>query len=285
MKLLLAILCLFLNGFGSLYARTYSTSFSSAENPISENANWINGATNGLDWTNVRTSSGMAFGTQSGTATGNARYADSTAVLAGTWKPNQTAQATVAVHNASGTNGVNQEVEIRLRTTITQHSITGYEILASVSNNPNSFYVQIIRWNGPLGSFTFLDGRTYHIANGDVLKGTVVGNVITLYVNGTERLHVTDNTYNGGSPGIGFFVQGGSGLIENYGFSNFSASDDGSPTSTPGPTATPSPTPVASKTPYAAWETSLISEMRAQRIRSSQINAIESWMASHPPYR
>ena len=28
-----------------------------------------------------------------------------------------------------------------------------------------------------------------------------------------------------------------------------------------------------------------IAEMRAQRIRSSQINAMESWMKSHPPYR
>ena len=40
-------------------------------------------------------------------------------------------------------------------------------------------------------------------------------------------LQVTDNTYTSGSPGIGFFLQGASGLMLNYGFSNFTATIDG----------------------------------------------------------
>src|SRR6266576_6984906 len=35
--------------------RTYSTRFPSAENPVSEGGNGINGETAGMDWANVRT--------------------------------------------------------------------------------------------------------------------------------------------------------------------------------------------------------------------------------------
>ncbi len=108
---------------------TYSTSFPLTENPISESGKWINGAATGLDWTNVRTTPGLAFGTE----TGSINYNDATAVLAGTWGSTQTAQATVAVSSASSASGVFEEVELRLRTTITAHSITGYEINCSVS--------------------------------------------------------------------------------------------------------------------------------------------------------
>jgi hypothetical protein len=70
------------------------------------------------------------------------------------------AQGTIAVSNASGASGVLEEVEVRLRTNIDSHSITGYEINASVSTNPNNFYITIVRWNGPLGSWTQIGGVT-----------------------------------------------------------------------------------------------------------------------------
>src|SRR5271157_2606883 len=74
----------------------YITNFTRTENPISEGGIWLNGQTDGLDWTDVRTTPGFAFGTEMG---GNRpdpqKYDDSTAVLKGTWGPNQTAQATV----------------------------------------------------------------------------------------------------------------------------------------------------------------------------------------------
>jgi hypothetical protein len=198
---------------------TYSTNFPLAENPISEGGRWINGGTTGLNWTNVRTTSGFAYGTQSGSG----GYDDATAVLTGSWGPNQTAQATVAVKSASGSSGVFEEVELRLRTTITANSITGYEINCSISTNSN--YVQIVRWNGPLGSFTELDGRAYHCVNGDVLKATISGSTITAYLNGTSLFSVTDSTFSTGSPGIGFYLQGTSGVNANYGFSSFTATD------------------------------------------------------------
>jgi hypothetical protein len=199
---------------------TYTTSFPLTENPISESGKWINGGVTGLDWTNVRTTSGLAFGTESGSI----NYNDSTAVLAGTWGPTQTAQATVAVSSASSTSGIFEEVELRLRTTITAHSITGYEINCSVATSAN--YVQIVRWNGPLGSFTLLDGRANGpCVNGDILKATINGSTITVYRNGTSLFSVTDSTYTTGSPGVGFYLQGASGLDSNYGFSSFSATD------------------------------------------------------------
>jgi hypothetical protein len=210
---------------------TYTSNFPLAENTISESGKWINGGVTGLDWTNIRTTPGLAFGTQSGTAGGNARYADSTAVLAGTWGPNQTAEATIAVTNASGASGVFEEVELRLRTTIKAHSITGYEINCSVSTNANNFYLQIVRWNGPLASWTYLGSRTAHAVNGDVLKATISGSTITAYLNRQQVVQVTDNTFTSGSPGIGFFLQGASGLDANYGFSNFAATDGGAASS------------------------------------------------------
>ena len=47
-------------------ARTYTTSFPRAENPISEGGNWVNGKTDGLVWADVATTNGIAIGLQSG---------------------------------------------------------------------------------------------------------------------------------------------------------------------------------------------------------------------------
>src|SRR4051795_227803 len=47
--------------------RSYSTSFPLAENPFSEGGNWINGRVDGLDWADVRSTPGFAYGTESGT--------------------------------------------------------------------------------------------------------------------------------------------------------------------------------------------------------------------------
>ena len=59
-------------------------------------------------------------------------------------------QGTIAVSDAFGAPGVLEEVDIRLRTTIKAHSITGYEVNASVSTYPSNFYITVVRWNGPV---------------------------------------------------------------------------------------------------------------------------------------
>lgn len=248
-----ALAFLFISTIAGL-GNTYTTNFPSPpapENPISESGNWINGGIQGIQWTNVRTVNGEAIGTMPGNGSGNAQYADSTAVLTGTWGPDQTVQATVVCTNPQTSSSVFTEVELRLRTTITPNSITGYECNASVSANSNNFYMQIVRWNGPVGSFTELDGREIQVQNGDIIKATSVGSTITIYLNGLPQFSVNDSMFPTGNPGIGMFLQGAAGINANYGLTNFSATDGASPTpsATPLPTATPSPTITPSPTP------------------------------------
>jgi hypothetical protein len=206
---------------------TYTTTFPLTENPISEGGNWINGQTDGLDWTNVRTTPGFAFGVESGGLRPEPqRYDDSTALLTGTWGPNQTAQATV--HTANQNDKIWEEVELRLRSTLSAHNATGYEIFFRCSKTEKA-YTQIVRWNGPLGKFTSLNraqGSQYGVANGDMVKATMVGNVITAYINGVQVLQATDNTYKSGRPGMGFYIEGTTGVNSDYGFTSFKATDE-----------------------------------------------------------
>ena len=199
--------------------RTYSTRFALAENPLSEGGNWINGGAVGLDWANVRTASGLAVGTESGSG----GYDDSTAVLAGQWNPDQMAQATVRTVNQN--RGFFEEVELRLRTTIGAHSTTGYEINFRCTSD-GSQYVQIVRWNGPLGKFSYVNTAVGPgLRDGNVVKATIVGSTITAYINGKEIVQGTDSTYKSGSPGIGFFLQGAAGVNGDFGFTAFTAAD------------------------------------------------------------
>jgi hypothetical protein len=221
-------------------AGTYTTNFPLTENPISEGGHWINGLTNGLDWADVQTTPGKAFGTQTGLGPD---FADSTALLTGTWGADQTAQATVYITFEDGTHDT-EEVELRLRSSLSPHNCTGYEINFSVL--PQRLYCQIVRWNGPLGDFTFLFTGNVGVVNGDVVKATAIGNTITMYINNAAIASVVDNTFPSGNPGMGFYMHGGLGPPLNYGFSSYTASDG-----TPTPTPTPSPTPTATSRPTA----------------------------------
>ena len=201
---------------------TYSTNFPHTENPISEGGNWINGKAVGLDWLNVQTTSGHAFGAGTSTAT---PYNDPTAVLTGGWSSNQKAQA--VVHTVNQNSSIYEEVELRLRTTISAHSITGYEFNFRATSD-GSQYVQIVRWNGPFGNFTFLDSKTGPgLHDGDVVTATAVGSTLTSYINGVQIVQVTDSTYPSGSPGMGFYNQGGT-LANNsdFGFTSYTATDN-----------------------------------------------------------
>jgi hypothetical protein len=210
--------------------RSYHTRFPLTENPISEGGKWLNGGVDGVDWTNVQTTKHMAFGTMPGDAYYPYNYADSTSVLAGRWGRMQSVRATLSVPNPSNQYGVFEEVELRVRTAIAAHGITGYEINCSV--NTRDPYAQVVRWNGPLASFTELDGVGIGCADGDVLKATVSGKsvaTITVYKNGAQILSVTDRAapFTTGSPGIGFFLEGATGLNADYGFRDFRASASG----------------------------------------------------------
>jgi chitodextrinase len=206
----------------SVTGNSYATNFSLTENPISEAGIWINGKVTGLDWANVRTTPGLTFGTQTDTV----HYDDSTAILSGTWGPDQTARATV--HSVNQNSSIFEEVELRLRTSISAHSITGYEFNFRCTADGTQ-YVQIVRWNGPLGNFTLLDSRAGPgLHNGDVVTATAAGSTLSASINGNLIVQVTDGTFRSGSPGVGFYIQGGNASQEgDYGFSSFTASDGG----------------------------------------------------------
>jgi hypothetical protein len=202
-------------------ATTYLTNFPLAEDPISEGGRWINGHAVGVEWKDVRTTKGLAFGAD---ASGKAKYRDPTALLAGAWGPNQAIQARVRTVNQQR-GKVFEEVEIRLRSTITPHSNVGYEINFRCTHDATQ-YVQIVRWNGPLGNFTYIaTGRGPGLRDGDIVKATVAGTVITAYINGAQVLQAADATFPSGSPGMGFYLDGLAGVNSDFGFTSFAATD------------------------------------------------------------
>jgi hypothetical protein len=146
-------------------------------------------------------------------------------LLTGTWGPNQTVQATVKTVNQN--DSIFEELEIRLRSTISANRSTGYECLFSARSSANA-YVQIVRWNGALGDWTLLDGRggsSMALYNGDTIKCTAIGSTITAYINGVQKLQVTDSTYTTGNPGIGAYLESATAVNGDYGFTSFSATD------------------------------------------------------------
>jgi len=231
------VLCLFLSALlffaAAAPAVTYTTHFSNAENPISEGGHWKNGALDGIDWTDCRTKPGLVFSTESGT--NRNQYDDSTCILTGTWGPLQTVEATVFSQNQN--DAYFQEVELRLHSTMGAHGSTGYEVLFRVLHPAG--YATIVRWNGPLGNFTYLNqhpNSNYKgIRTGDVVKATIdASGVIVGYVNGVEVIRAIDTTYRGGNPGIGFWLLARGGLLRrgqgagtnaDFGFSAFTATD------------------------------------------------------------
>ena len=214
---------------------SYTTKFPLSENPISENGSWAGGSNAGAAlFGDVQTTPGFAYGVNEPT-----KYGDPTAILTGTWGPEQTVTATVKI-NKVPTGGCCHEVELRLRVTISSNSITGYEAYCSVM--PDNPYCHIARWNGPNGSFwNFETGSsTTFLADGDIIKATATGanpTVITLYKNGKQILQATDTGAAGGgngpfgpwttgNPGIGFYDDHDNNW-KDFGFSSFSAIDIG----------------------------------------------------------
>jgi hypothetical protein len=203
-------------------SRTYTTKFPAGENPISEGSRWINGQANGIDWHDVSTTPGLAIGRQSGSS-----YTDGTALLTGDWGPTQTVEA--VVHAVNQADPCYQEVELRLRSTLTPHHCSGYEVAFKASKSSDAYLI-FVRWEGAIGDFTLLkryDGKRFGVAEGDVVKATISGNVITAYLNGEELGSATDSTFAGGSPGMGFNLETGVpscvGTNGDYGFTRLTA--------------------------------------------------------------
>jgi len=224
---------------------SYSTNFLQTENPITEGGVWIGGSDGGASlrqgghiwrggrlWGDVQTDSGFAFGVDEPT-----KYGDPTAILAGNWGPDQTVSAVVKVRSTPD-KGCCHEVELRLRTTISSLSITGYEAYCSVI--PGTPYCHVARWNGPNGSYWNFETHSpaTYLQNGDVIKATVTGanpSVITFYKNGEQIMQAIDTgaagggfgafgPWTSGNPGIGFYDDRDD-QWRDFGLSSFSATD------------------------------------------------------------
>jgi hypothetical protein len=218
--------------------RSYRTEFPLTENPISEGGAWLNGRKDGIDWIDVISGGGYAYGEVSrmttaerrveqgnldSAATGTAPegdYDDPTAVLAGSWGRNQLARARVI--SRSPTEEYFQEVQIRLRSKIEPNLCTGYEVFWRCLTNDQG-YAEIVRWNGKVGDFTSLVrlvGTGYGVKDGDLVEASIFGNVIKGSINGVQVISTTDDVLTEGSPGIGFNFFVGETNVD-HGFSHF----------------------------------------------------------------
>jgi hypothetical protein len=200
--------------------RVFSTTFALRENPISEHGAWRSARQAGIDWADIKTTTGFATGD-----TMSVEFADPTAILSGAWGPDQAAEATVYSVNPNAS--LYEEVELRLRSAVTPHRNTGYEITWKCSQTADSYY-SVARWDGPLGAFKMILGPVHGpangVTNGDVVRATIVGSVIRLYKNGVLIDGVEDDTFKAGAPGIGFYIlPGRDGSNSPYGFTRFRA--------------------------------------------------------------
>ena len=121
---------------------------------------------------------------------------------------------------------------MRLRSALSAHSCSGYEISFKASKTSGAYLI-IVRWNGKVGDFTYLNqsnGAQYGLSDGDTVKATIVGNVITAYLNGVVVGTATDSTYATGSPGMGFNLETGDasciGTNGDYGFTSYTATSN-----------------------------------------------------------
>jgi hypothetical protein len=96
------------------------------------------------------------------------------------------------------------------------------------SKSPKA-YCNIARWDGILGAFMMMketQGSQYGVADGDVVKASIKGDTITVWINGVQITQVRDYLFTKGNPGIGFYIEGATGVDRQYGFSSFKATSE-----------------------------------------------------------
>jgi len=179
---------------------SYTTNFDKNENPISEGGAWHRAKNS---WTDVQTAGGVAFGTNGVTNS----YDDSYALLSG-FGPDQTAQG-VIYRDTSLSANTSHEVELLLRASDDATHVRGYECLFNYAGG-----IQIVRWNGDFGNFTVLQvfdavSLARELMTGDVIKASMVGSEIRVYINDTLMGRAVDTTFSTGQPGMAFFIRAG----------------------------------------------------------------------------
>lgn len=196
-KLIAALFACLLAFSASVSASSYTTDFFPDETPLSEGGAWRH---LGLDWTIVQLVGGIAFGTQTGTEETD----DSYAYLSG-FSNDHYAEGTVSI-DPSGNFTCSKEVEILLRWSDAAHSAKGYEVTFTRNG-----YAGISVWEGPFNAYHTINqpgdavGCGVNGCDGHVFGAGIVGNVITVYIDGQAVRSYTDNSHPTGQPGVGFF--------------------------------------------------------------------------------
>ena len=198
----------------------YTTTFSLAEDPISEGGRWWSGEKDGGDWYDMLLVGGNAIG-EGGFEDGS----DPHAIIKGTWSNDQYAESTVYLNASISTANCYPEAEIRLRSALSAGNSTGYECFWLLASDEH--YVAIAEHGGILGDYSVLgvlNGNQYTVIDGDTVKCTIVGNTITAYTNGEIMLEVQDDIHSTGNPGVGV-DWGCDGYYADFGVKDWTASN------------------------------------------------------------
>lgn len=175
-------------------AALYSSTFGFTENPISDGGLWKHntagsGAYGTSPFAYLATNGTAAYGTQTGTDTGNARYSDSYGYQVG-FGTNYIVTGTV---RRNGTiSGGFHEMALLLRWSDGVNLARGYECGFAW----DGAYAGVTRWNGNQADFTSpSDWQVSSIGafnDGDVIVASIIGRAITVKRNGTTIYSVAD---------------------------------------------------------------------------------------------
>jgi hypothetical protein len=53
----------------------------------------------------------------------------------------------------------------------------------------------------------------------------MIGKILSVYINGAQVIQLSDDRFASGNPGVGYYLEGATGVIGDFGFSNFMATD------------------------------------------------------------
>lgn len=210
--------------------KSYSTTFTGTENPLSEAGVWRTGLTHGLGWTDPQKTGGIAFGSQ--TIHSGPPFDDSIACQLPGYRNNQFAQGTLFV-GAGVANG--QEVELFVKLKIGAHFSTGFEL--DILNSGARIF--IARWNGALSDATAIAGpitTNVSIANAAVWRFGLIASTLAVLCNSAlvTTLDLSLDPLNAsilasdGSPGCGFYRDnngGTPGANDQFGWTDFSCGE------------------------------------------------------------
>ena len=203
----------------------FTANFSATENPMSAGGIWVNGLTDAVNWNDCQTTGGNCIGSQDNLSP---RYADDIAMLkASAFAPTaaqyvRAVQYIAAGYNASTVIG-SHECELHLRQLLVggaTPTARSYECTLGITTTGNApplgVYAFVVRWEGPINSYTplwdphggigsYVNAPTFPVIGDTFYAEATAAGVITLKQNNIVLGTVTDTTWTSGQCGVGFW--------------------------------------------------------------------------------